>query len=278
MKIINNEINSYFLYNVNNYRAHIENSQEEILRKFVSVIIEYLNFISEKITMKNKLYYKFILERGLETLIHIFSFIFYYTKNLELTFYHTQKAYYFYLEFIEQISDENVTFLQLTSRDAILFVYKKTIYDLNNEYIKNMNEPSDIEKYILSAIDAYIIIYKKVIKFFIHHLEFKYDIKTEYICQCCESLKMISDTLNKSKIKNIVIVDLFVSTIANKNIAIQTFFSLVGEFIKKINGKKKIDENTIKYHIHNNDLLVLIEKAKDTKDVINFIFADDKPF
>ena len=103
MKIVNNDINSYLLYNVNNYKQQIENSQEEILRKFVSVIIEYLNFISEKITMKNKLYYKFILERGLETLIHTFSFIFYYTKNLELTFYHTQKAYYFYLEFIEQM-------------------------------------------------------------------------------------------------------------------------------------------------------------------------------
>jgi hypothetical protein len=34
--------------------------------------------------MKNKPYYRFIFERGIETLIHVFSCIFYYTKNLEL--------------------------------------------------------------------------------------------------------------------------------------------------------------------------------------------------
>jgi hypothetical protein len=99
-----------------------------------------MRFISEKTTMKNKLYYKFIFERGIETLLHVFSIIFYYTKNLELTFYHTQKAYYFYIEFIEQISDDNVTFLQLSSRDAVMFVYKKTIFDINNEYKKNIKE------------------------------------------------------------------------------------------------------------------------------------------
>ena len=116
-----------------------------------------------------------------------------------------------------------------------------------------------------------------IIQFFIHHSEFNYDIKTEYISQCCDHLKTISDTLNKSKIKNISTPELFISTIANKDISIHTFFSLLGEFIKRINGKKKIDENTIKYQIHNNDLLVLIEKGKDTKDIMSFIFADDKP-
>jgi hypothetical protein len=103
------------------------------------------------------------LERGLETLIHVFSVVFYYTKNLELTFYHTQKAYYFYIEFIEQISDDNITFLQLSSKDAILFVYKKTIYDLNNEYKKNLMEPNEDEKIILNTLSSYIHFYKSVI-------------------------------------------------------------------------------------------------------------------
>lgn len=58
-----------------------------------------------------------------------------------------KKAYYFYIEFIEQISDNNVTFLQLSSRDAILFVYKRTIFELNNEYIKNIKELTIAEKH-----------------------------------------------------------------------------------------------------------------------------------
>jgi hypothetical protein len=158
------ENSNYLLYNVANYKVSIDNSVTEILTKFVRVIVEYMRFISEKITMKNKQYYKFIFERGIETLMHIFSIIFYYTKNLELTFYHCQKAYYFYIEFIEQISDDNVTFLQLSSRDAILFVYKKTIFDLHNEYRKNIPEPTIEEKNILSIVVSNTYIYKNIVK------------------------------------------------------------------------------------------------------------------
>ena len=90
--------------------------------------------------MKNYECFIFIIERGIETIMHVFSMLFYYTKNLDLTFYHSQKAYYFYIEFIEQISDDNVSFLQLSSRDATTFVYKKTLYEINIEYKKTMNE------------------------------------------------------------------------------------------------------------------------------------------
>ena len=57
-----------------------------------------------------------------------------YTKNIELTMFHSKKALYYYIEFIGQISDVSVhhSYLQLNSKDATLFVYKKTIYDINN--------------------------------------------------------------------------------------------------------------------------------------------------
>ena len=70
------------------------------------------------------------------------------TGYLELSFYHTQKAYYFYIEYIEQISDDNITFLQLTSRDAILFVYKKTIFELNNDCKKKILKNPILKKKI----------------------------------------------------------------------------------------------------------------------------------
>ena len=59
-----------------------------------------------------------------------------YTKNLDLTVYHCKKAYLFYVEFIGQIGDDNNSYLQLNSKDATLFVYKKTIFEINNEYRK----------------------------------------------------------------------------------------------------------------------------------------------
>ena len=266
---------NYILYNTANYKNIIDNNISEILTKFVSVIIEYMRFIAEKITMKNKPYYKFIFERGIDTLLHIFSVIFYYTKNLELTFYHSQKAYYFYIEFIEQISDDNVTFLQLSSRDAIMFVYKKTIFDINNEYRKSIKEPTVDEKNILSIVDSYTYIYKNIVQFIINHADFKYDRKTEYINTCCDSIESISEILNKNKIKKPVIecIYLFTNLLTDKQIDINSFFILLDDFIKKIVTKKKVDYKIIQHKIYDSEINFFIANNELNK-IVDWILTE----
>ena len=74
-----------------------------------------------------------IVTKGIESISHIFTFILLYTKNLELTVYHTKKSYLYYNEFINQINDENNSFLKLNSKDAILFIYKKSIFEINKK-------------------------------------------------------------------------------------------------------------------------------------------------
>ena len=268
------DISEYLLYNVANYKSTINYSIQEIVTKFITVIIDYMRFISEKITMKNKKNYKFIFERGIETIMHIFSIIFLYTKNLELTAYHSQKGYYFYIEFIEQISDENVTFLQLSSRDALLFVYKKTIFDLNNEYKKNIKMTTLEETKILTLIDSYKYIYKTIVHFIINNKNFNYVTKKEYINKCCDYIASLGDTLNKLKMKNssLECVHLFSNIFIDKPIDIELFFKLLNEFILKINNKKKIEDKIINnkiYEIENN--YHLFEDKLDT--LINWIFA-----
>ena len=191
------ESQNNLLNNVLNYSPRINNTIQEIINKFSVVMIEYMRLISEKINTKNKEYFKFIFERGIETLIHIFTIIFYNTKNLELTYYHTQKAYFFYIEFIEQITDDSVTFLQLSSRDAILFVYKKTIYELNNEYRINIEELNSNENNILLLFNTYTNIYKNIIHFIINNNNFKYETKMDYINLSCDSITIINDNFNK---------------------------------------------------------------------------------
>ena len=266
---------NYVLSNISNYKPHIDNSVQEILNKFVMAIIDYMRLISEKINMKNKPYYKFIFERGIETVMHIFSIIFYFTKNLELTFYHTQKAYYFYIEFIEQISDDSVTFLQLSSRDAILFVYKKTIYDLNNEYKKNIKEPNSDEKNILSLVNSYTYIYKNIVQFVINHKDFKYETKIDYIGVCCDSIESISETLNKTKLKKgpIDCIYLFTNLLADKKIEIKDFFDLLDEFIRKIHNKKKMDDKIIKNKIYDSEINNFINDNELNK-IVDWIFTE----
>lgn len=268
---------NYILYNTANYKSCIENSILEILNKYIEVIIEYMRFISEKIMMKNKSYYRFIFERGVETISHVFSVIFYYTKNLELTFYHSQKAYYFYIEFIEQISDDNVTFLQLSSRDAILFVYKKTIFDLNNEFRKNIQELTTEDKKIMMQLDSHTYIYKNIIKFIICHNDFKYEKKMDYINKCCDSIEFISITLNqasnKIKVNYMDCLYLFITLLADKKIDILDFFRVLDEFIKKIISKKKFDEKVIKNKIFDSEINNFINN-NELNSIVEWIFSN----
>ena len=245
MKLVTAEYSQYLLTNVDNYKTIIQNTPCEILTKITKVLIEYMRLISEKINIKNKQYYIFIFERGIETLIHIFSIIFYYTKNLELTFYHSQKAYYFYIEFIEQISDDTITFLQLSSRDALMFVYKKTIFEINNDLKKKCIPLTKDEEIIISYIDANIPIYKKLINFILTHKDFKYENKLEYINICCDKIQELTIILNRYKKKESIY--LFINLLENKNlestISICQFFKLLEDFMIKLRSQFKEKPN-----------------------------------
>ena len=74
---------------------------------------------------------------------HIFNILLLYTNNLDLTVYHSKKSYLYYIEFISQISNDQHSYLQLTTKDASLFILKKTIFQIDNE-IKNNLESKKI--------------------------------------------------------------------------------------------------------------------------------------
>ena len=52
------------------------------------------------------------------------------TNNLNFVYYTTRKGLYYYLEFIEQTLSKNNLNLNLSTSDAVLFVYKKTIHSI----------------------------------------------------------------------------------------------------------------------------------------------------
>jgi hypothetical protein len=265
----------YVLYNINNYKPTILNSSQEILTKFVNVIVNYMKFISEKINLKNKTYYKFILERGIHTIIHVFTMVFYYTRNLDLTYYHSQKAYYFYIEFIEQISDESVTFLQLNSRDAILFVYKKTIYELNSDYIKNKSESNVENEKIFELLDIYTPLFKNIIHYLIHHKSFNYESNQSYLPKCCEYVQILNELFNKYKLKATFLeyLFLFTNSILEKDININNYLELTEDFIKRISKKKIVNEHILKRNIVDLDVNAMIQVGEWNK-INDLIFSE----
>ena len=134
---MNNE-KKYELYNLNNYKKNVKISDiNEYLSKYIDIINTYLIHSSNTVNIINDRMYLFVHERGLQTIKHIFKILLFYTKNIDLTIYHCKKGYLYYSEFISQIGEDSHSYLKLNSKDATLFVYKKTIYDINNNYKKN---------------------------------------------------------------------------------------------------------------------------------------------
>ena len=241
-----------------------------------------MRLISEKINIKNKQYYIFIFERGIETLIHVFSMIFFYTKNLDLTFYHSQKAYYFYIEFIEQISDDNITFLQLSSKDAVMFVYKKTIFELNNERKKTLPLLTADEKSIISYTDVHMQIYKQFVSYILNHRDFLYENKLEYIKLCCDKMQTCISILNKHKIKQNYIeciylfTNLLLKTDEVKHVSV--FFDMIENFIKRLKDltikKRVFNEKIITNKIYECSINDNINGCNSVNSLIEYIFTE----
>jgi hypothetical protein len=128
-----------------------------VIDKYIQILVEYCSSVSkQKFVITSPNMFNFIILRGLETTTHVFKYVLLYTQNLDAAFHHAQKSIYYYLEFIAQVAEQKNAFLQLSSRDAITYVYKKTIYLINNlESKKSKND-------IINTMNVYIQLYKNM--------------------------------------------------------------------------------------------------------------------
>lgn len=267
-----NEPTQLVLNNTANYNATINNSFNDITMGFINILFEYIYTITENNNLKNKKYYPFIFKRGLETLIHIYALLLYYTKNVELTMHHTKYALYEYIEFVDQMTDDKVTFLQLTSRDAVLFVYKKSIFEVNNEYRKSIKDPNGEDKTIFNNLNTYTAVCKNIILFISNHSAF--DKPT--INECYNCVKNIGDNISKIKTEltnYISVFSIVLNDIKSRNphmLQVNEYLDLMNQFTKMI-GKKKLNEN-FKNNIY--DFEIVNSNGK-IGDIIDFIFTDN---
>lgn len=129
----------------------------DVIDKYIQLLVEYCNAVSkQKFVITSTNMFNFLILRGLETTTHVFKYVLLYTQNLEGAYHHAQKSIYYYLEFIAQIAEQRNAFLQLSSRDAITYVYKKTIYLINN--LESKKSKSDI----INTMNTYMQLYKNM--------------------------------------------------------------------------------------------------------------------
>jgi hypothetical protein len=228
---------SFSLTNQENYKKDLEYDLSEIINKYAQLIIEYSKFIHENIKIKNNSFYKFIIIRGLDTITHVFNYILYFTKNLDLTYYHCQKSFYFYIEFVGQITEEDKKFLNLTTRDATNYVYKKTIFEMNDElkrkYENNTKEFED-------KIDI-ILIYIKVFQTYLLKIVQVDTIDISKIDYIIDLTKKINQLTNKYKIS---ILEKITEKLFYKIENIERFFEINSLIIKLFLKNPNVLDNT----------------------------------
>jgi len=102
--------------------------KQQILDTYSKLINEYFGLLNESEIMKELNFPSSSVYVGANAIHRVFEIILIKTKSIEKTYYYCQRAYYYYLEYIEQIYRANLS-QNLNHMDIILFVYKKTIYD-----------------------------------------------------------------------------------------------------------------------------------------------------
>jgi len=139
------------LQNLDHYYELLDYSVTNILVKYIEILIEYIQHCNENIKIINNSYKKYAIKKGISVISHVFNIILYYTKNLNMTYSYCRKSIIYYVEFMGQIENDMKTFLQLNSKDASLFVFKKTIYEISNNK-KKYYIPCDNEVYTFDCI------------------------------------------------------------------------------------------------------------------------------
>lgn len=190
------KMNENELQTIENYNKIITDNEDEIYSRYTNIIIQYLLLGVEKIKNHNSEYVKYILIKGLFTISHVFKMLLMYTCNLQLTYHHCQKSYSYYIEFIGQIGDDAVTYLQLNSKDAALFVYKKTIFVISDEIKKKYIE-NDVNEQKNKTVSIMVDIYNKLIETEIMHLTADQLKNTEFINRIYTSVGCVNSKLCK---------------------------------------------------------------------------------
>ena len=225
---------------------------------YTKIICDFLEYAIEHIKLLNNNYYYFVLQRGIQSLSHIFNILLLYTKNIDITLTHCNKALYYYIEFIEQIGVDSNSYLQLNSKDATLFIYKKTIYEINSDHRKKF-KLNKVGKKFLSTLRDMNAITNEIVLFIFREKPLNINKKEQIVNYTILHTKRIMNKLNNDTYDNLKIrlpiLFYFVRMLQHDKIAVDQFLSIYESFVKKIK-KKKIKKEAIKVKLyHPNNIL-----------------------
>ena len=275
MSELPNYINCYSLSSLDIYKVKLKESIDIILEKFFYLIYNYNNLFFENIKINDKKYFKYLLLNGLKTVSTVFIFILMYTRNLEAAYFYSEKSYYIYIEFVSQIDNHNHSYLQLNGKDASLFVYKKTIFEIDNnikkDYICKEKDKLDILNYFFGIL-------LKLFNFY-YQEELQEDIQENLKEDLQEDLKKYKVNLENNKKDNLNILNSIITLFSLKSFSLENnikYTKLVIEFIDLFLSHlfiyfKESKNKMEKIQIYLDALLIKLKKCKINNDNLDKI-------
>jgi len=215
----------------------------DIISKYNNLLINYNKFFFNNIIInKNYNLTKNIYIKGINLIQNVFNISFLYLDNLGDVYNLCEKSYIYFIEFINQINISNniENNIDLTIKDAVIFCYKKTILNFENNLITNDN---NINCIILNKIKSYINIVNNLNIIYtleIHNNIFKQDLNID------------NNEENTDKLLNIKL-----SIISKK----------ISYYIKKINNNKILYNN-----LENDESNISDKSINNLSFFINYIF------
>lgn len=232
------EVQLYSLKNNDNYLPNQTRSFHELCINFTTIVNYYTLYASQNIINKQN---KHIFEQGYYMLVRVFSGLLMYSRNMEVTVHHSQKAVFYYIEYISQITDkDNNMFFNLTIKDAVTYVYTKTIYEIpqNTRFAFTI---TDDDNCLLSHLHDFMASYTRLSIFISSYDSFHQDE---------EEMKIILSNLH------ILINEYFIINVPSHNdkkcgIFIREFESIINQITCDINNGVLVDLNSCLDEIEN---------------------------
>jgi hypothetical protein len=245
------------LHNKKNYLNDIYVDKLSIyIEKYILLINQYLLHFTEDVFIQDTTYYLYILTKGIECISNIFNFLFLYTKNFDLLYYHCQKSIFYYIEFINQLENNDYINLKLTIKDAILFVYRKTIFQINEK----KNEVKDNESKFLNDLCNICKEINKMYEFQLNQINYKINKKEIMNNLTINITKIYKTNANRNNILNIFIFYNNIITKISKFYDIDYVINVINYVSNKIN---KYSDNELENIIYKNSNFNCLEKYKN---------------
>ena len=253
--------NNVSLSNKENYLSSLQNPIQDMITTQFRIFNEYDKIMNEMYVNTHYQDTFNIYMMGIESIFHIFEYLLLYTKNMDLSYSSCQTAIYLYIEFINQIMDESNTYLKLNISDAVLFIYKNTIFRVNSSHCKY--DPQNItirEKEIYDTLQMNCNSIKKLIQHIYHHtIKEDENGSMSYLSENMDSIHSILKTMISirdnevhSLLEDYHCLYYILQQLDGHSLSISSYLGCVHHFCKNIKKRNDMTLSKLMHKFHQN--------------------------